>query len=404
MPTFSRRATIAIACAVILLIISMGIRATTGLFMQPMTAAHGWLRADFAMAFAIQNLVWGLSNPLLGMVADRFGSARAIVFGAICYIAGLVLMRYVDTPGGLILTNGVLIGIGLSGTTFSILLGVVTRIVPAEKRSLALGITAAGGSFGQFVMLPVGQELIGSFEWYGALITLALIAGIMVPLTAGLMSRGGTPGVVDQQSMGQAIREATRHRSFHYIFLGYFTCGFHTAFITLHFPAYIVDLGMPVSVGVAGIALVGLFNVIGTYTAGVLGGKHSKKNLLGYLYFGRAIVILAFFLAPKTPATVYLFCGTIGLLWLGTIPLTNGLIGQIYGIRYVSTLTGIVFFGHQIGGFLGAWLGGYVFDRYQSYDLVWILSIVVGVTAALFSWPVDERPIVRAPASTVVLA
>ncbi|MEO7402843.1 MAG: MFS transporter [Burkholderiales bacterium] len=388
-----RPATMVIVCSISLLIISMGVRATTGLFQLPMTQAHGWTRESFAFAFALQNLVWGLANPFFGAVADRFGSGRAIVAGAILYTVGLVLMRYVETPGELYVASGVLIGLGLSGTTFSVILGVVSRRVSPERRSLALGFVAAGGSMGQFLMLPAGYFLIGALEWYGALLALALMAALMVPFAAGLTGR--SQASQSNQSMSEALREALAHPSFHLIVLGYFTCGFHTAFITLHFPAYTADVGLTVDVGVRSLALVGLFNVIGTYTAGALGDKYSKKYLLSGLYFGRAIVILVFLLAPKTPLVFYLFSASLGFLWLGTVPLTNGLIATIYGTKYISMLTGLSFMGHQIGGFLGAWSGGLVFDMYKSYDPVWWFSVAVGVTAALFYLPVAERPILR---------
>ena len=382
-----------ILCAMLVLLVSMGVRATSGLLMQPMTQAHGWTRADFAFAFALQNLVWGLANPLYGAIADRLGSGRAIVVGALFYAAGLLMMRYVETPLGLDLASGLLVGLGLSGTTFGVLLGVVARNAPPEKRSMALGLTAAGGSMGQFVMLPVGQELIGGLGWSGALIGLALCAALIVPLAGALTGRNEATG--SDQSIRQALGEAWRHPSFHFIFWSFFTCGFHTAFITLHFPSYMMDIGLGVDVGVRAVALIGLFNVIGTYGSGVLGGKYSKKTLLAYTYYIRSAVILAFILAPKTPTVVYLFAAAMGLLWLGTVPLTNGLVADIYGTRYVSMLVGVVFLGHQFGSFFGAWLGGYAFEHYQSYQSVWILSVVVGVTAGLLCLPIREHAIER---------
>lgn len=391
----SRSATIVIVCAMLVLSISMGVRATTGLFLPPMTAAHGWSRESFALAFAIQNLVWGFANPFFGAIADRLGTARAVAGGALFYVAGLVLMRFSETILGLNAASGLLIGMGLAGTTFGVVLGAVVRAVPRERQSAALGLAAAGGSMGQFIMLPIGQQLIGSFEWYGALIALALIVVTIVPLSAALAGRAALS--TSNQSVAEALREVGRHRSFHYLFWSYFTCGFHTAFILLHFPAYIMDMGMPLDVGVKAIALIGLFNVIGTYASGVLGGRYSKKNLLAYIYLGRAFIILALLIAPKTPWSIYLFAAAMGLSWLGTVPLTNGLVAQIYGMKYVSMLAGIVFLGHQLGSSLGAWLGGYLYDRSGSYDWVWFLSIGLGVTAALLSWPVDERPIRRAP-------
>jgi predicted MFS family arabinose efflux permease len=393
-PSTSRPAWLIIACGALIICIAMGVRATAALFMQPMTLANGWSREAFSLAFAVQNLVWGLANPLFGLVADRYGAGRVLVGGALLYVLGLALMAVSGSPAALLGSSGLLIGLGLSGTSFGVVLGVVARTVPPEKRSAAMGLTAAGASVGQFVMLPLGQGLIGAFEWQGALIALALITALMVPLAAALTGRAEQGSTV-YQSIGAALREAGQHRTFHYLFWSYFTCGFHTAFIALHLPSYLVDLGLPIRVGVTALALIGLFNIFGSYGSGVLGGRHSKKGLLTWLYLARAVVILAFVLAPKTPAVVYLFAAAMGLLWLGTVPLTNGLVAQIYGTRYVSMLSGIVFLGHQLGSFLGAWLGGYIFDASGSYDTVWWLAILLGVSAAALSWPVDERPLVR---------
>jgi predicted MFS family arabinose efflux permease len=306
-------------------------------------------------------------------------------------------MAISTSVAGLLGSAGLIVGLGLAGTTFGVVLGVVARNVAPEKRSAALGLTAAGGSVGQFLMLPAAHGLISALDWQLALFAMAGLAALMVPLAAAMTGRAD-PAAGVAQSIGEALREVARHRTFHLLFWSYFTCGFHTAFITLHLPQYVLDLGMPVTVGVTAVALIGLFNVCGTYLAGVLGGRHSKKGLLAWIYLLRAGVILAFLLAPKTPATVYLFAGSIGFLWLGTVPLTNGLVAQIYGVRHVSMLAGIVFLGHQLGSFLGAWLGGWVADATGSYDLVWWLSVALGVAAAAFCWPVDERPIARAAA------
>jgi MFS family permease len=394
----SRPVWVVMACGAIVLCIAMGVRATASIFMPPMLQANGWSREAFSLAFAVQNLVWGFANPVFGAIADRLGSGRAIAGSAVLYALGLVLMSVSGTPGALLGSSGLLVGMGLAGTTFGLVLGVVARHVPPEKRSAALGLTAAGGSVGQFVMMPVAQGLIGAFEWQMALVILAGITALIVPLTAGLTGRAAA-GTGPAQSVGEALREVAGHRTFHYIFWGYFTCGFHTAFITLHLPQYVLDIGMPLTVGVTAVALIGLFNVFGTFTAGVLGGRHSKKNLLGWIYLLRAFVILAFLLAPPTPVSVYLFAAGIGFLWLGTVPLTNGLIAQIYGVRYVSMLSGVAFLGHQLGSFIGAWLGGFIADATGSYELVWWLSIVLGFVAAAFCWPVDERPITRQAAA-----
>jgi MFS family permease len=390
----SRSAWVVIACGAMVLCIALGVRTTASIFMPPMLQANGWTREAFSLAFAVQNLVWGLANPVFGAIADRLGSGRAIAGSAVLYVVGLLLMAVSGTPGELLGSSGLLVGLGLSGTTFGLVLGVVARHVPAEKRSAALGLTAAGGSLGQFVMMPVAQGLIGAFDWQMALVLMAAITALIVPLAAGMTGRAAVH-LGPAQSMGAALAEVARHRTFHYLVLSYFTCGFHTAFITLHLPQYVLDLGMPLTVGVTAVALIGLFNIFGTFGAGALGGRRSKKGLLGWIYLLRAFVILAFVLAPKTPLVVYVFAACIGLLWLGTVPLTNGLIAQIYGVRYVSMLSGVAFLGHQIGSFIGAWLGGIIADATGSYDLVWWLSVALGFIAAAFCWPVDERPIAR---------
>lgn len=377
----------------VVVFLALGIRQTTGLLLGPMTSAHGWTREAFSFAFALQNLVWGIALPFFGYMADRFGSARAIALGAAFYGLGLLLMRGVTTPLGLDFASGVLIGLGLAGASFGLVLSVVSRHAPPAKRSAALGLTAAGGSLGQFIMLPVGQQLISRFEWSGALLAFAALSALMMIAAMGLSGRG-TDGVdAREQSTGEALREAWAHPSFHLIFWSFFTCGFHTAFVILHFPVYITDAKLSLQTAVTATALIGLFNVVGTYVSGLLGGRFQKRKLLAWIYILRAIVFAVFLYAPKTSVTVYTFACVIGLLWLGTVPLTNGLIAHIYGTRFVSMLSGIIFFGHQIGSFLGAWLGGFVYDRYGTYDPVWLLAVIIGLTAAALSWPVDERPI-----------
>jgi len=381
-------------CGALILTVAMGVRATAGLFMPPMSMAYGWPRETFAFAFALQNLIWGAANPFFGAVADRYGAGRALTAGALLYCAGLALMAYSATPAALYGSAGLMIGLGLAGTTFGVVLGVVARVVAPEKRSMALGLVAAGGSLGQFIMLPVGQGLIDAFQWQGALIALALVCGCMVLLAAALVGKG--EAAASGQTIGAALREAGLHRSFHFLFWSYFVCGFHTAFITLHLPAYVQDHGLAVGVGVKAIALIGLFNILGTYTAGWLGTHWSKKGLLAGIYAGRSVAIAGLLIAPVSPISIYVFAAAMGFLWLGTVPLTNALVAQIYGTRYVSMLAGVVFFGHQIGSFLGAWLGGAIYDRTGSYDLVWQLSLALGLIAAALAWPVDERPLRRA--------
>lgn len=391
-----RTPTVVLACAGLLLSLAMGIRHGFGLFLQPMTMDLGWGRETFAFALALQNLLWGAVQPFTGMVADRYGAGRVLAAGAVLYATGLVMMALSQTGLEFGLSAGLLIGLGLSGTTFSIVLGVIGRAFPAGKRSMALGIAAAAGSFGQFAMLPFEQFLISGFGWFQALLILAAAAALMVPLAGALVERRQDAMThVFRQSASQAMKEALAHRGFVLLTLGFFVCGFQVVFIAVHFPAFLLDRGLAPRDGMIALALIGFFNIIGTYIAGLLGGKFSKKYLLSALYLGRSIVIVVFLLAPITPLSVYLFAAAIGMLWLATVPLTNGLIAQIFGTRYMSMLGGFVFFNHQIGSFLGVWLGGFLFDRTGSYDPVWVISIGLGVMAAIANLPIDEREIHR---------
>jgi MFS family permease len=396
MSSSSRRsAAVVLTAAIVVLLIAMGVRATFGLLMQPMGLDKGFTRETFSLAFAIQNLVWGLGAPLFGALSDKYGSGRTIALGALLYAVGLLTMGQADSAATLYLSAGVLIGLGQSGTTFGVILGVVARAVPLDKRSLALGMASAGGSMGQFLMVPFGQQLIAHFDWYAAVLVLSAIVGMGMPLALLLQGKTVHPADQPQQSLSAAFRQALGHRSYHFLFWSFFVCGFHTAFITLHLPSYVLDRGLSAFDGALAIALIGLFNVVGSYSCGWLGGRHSKKNLLGWVYALRAVFIVLLLLFPLTPLVRYVFAAGMGLLWLGTVPLTNGLIGQIYGLRYTATLYGLVFLGHQIGSFIGVWLGGWAFERTGSYDLVWWLGIGLALAAAALSWPIDERPIAQ---------
>ncbi len=379
----------------LILAVSLGVRHGFGLFLPPMSAEFGWGREVFAFAIALQNLIWGLAQPFTGALADRFGVARAVLVGGILYAIGLALMAMADTPTSLALSAGLLIGIGLSGTSFSVILGAVGRAAPPEKRSMAMGIAAAAGSFGQFAMLPGTLGLIGWLGWSSALLALGLLVALIVPLAS--MLRGGQPApdTGPRQSLPEALREALKHSGFRLLALGFFVCGFQVVFIGIHLPAYLVDRGLPAATGTTVLALVGLFNIVGTYTAGWLGGKYSKPKLLTTLYLLRAVVISTFFLAPLTLWTAYGFGIAMGLLWLSTVPLTNGTVATLFGVRNLSMLGGIVFLFHQIGSFCGGWLGGWVYDRTGSYDLVWQLSIALCFMAAALNWPIREQPVAR---------
>lgn len=394
-PNSWRTPTLILIAGCVILTLSMGVRHTAGLFLQPMTVDHGWSRETFSFAIALQNLVWGLASPFAGALADRYGAGRTVAAAAVLYAIGLGLMAYADAPLAFDLSAGVLIGLGLSGTTFAVIMGVIGRHTTPERRSLALGIASAGGSFGQFAVLPVGQMMITAYGWQSALLLLACGVGLIAPL-ANALADGHRPSAGAGQSVGQALREAGGQRSFHYLFWGYFVCGFQTAFIMLHLPAFLVDAGLSANVGMTAVALIGLFNILGSFLFGWGGGCYSKKNLLVLIYAARAVAILVFMLIPLSTASAWLFAAAMGILWLGTVPLTNGLVAQIFGLRYMSMLTGVVFLGHQLGSFLGAWLGGRIFDETGSYSLAWGIAIGLSVLAALCSAPIDERPLARA--------
>ncbi|MEN8641160.1 MFS transporter [Pseudomonas sichuanensis] len=380
--------------AALILALSLGVRHGFGLFLAPMSADFGWGREVFAFAIALQNLIWGLAQPFSGALADRLGAAKVVIIGGILYAAGLVLMGMADSIWSLSLSAGLLIGIGLSGTSFSVILGVVGRAVPPEKRSMAMGIASAAGSFGQFAMLPGTLGLIQWLGWSAALLVLGLMVALIVPLV-GFLRDNPLPAHGAEQSLGQALREACSHSGFWLLALGFFVCGFQVVFIGVHLPAYLVDQHLPAITGTTVLALVGLFNIVGTYTAGWLGGRMSKPRLLTALYLLRAVVIVLFLWAPVTQVSAYLFGIAMGLLWLSTVPLTNGTVATLFGVRNLSMLGGIVFLFHQLGAFLGGWLGGVVYDQTGSYDLVWQISILLSLLAAALNWPVRERPVAR---------
>lgn len=386
----------------LILALSLGTRHGFGLFLPPMSAQFGWGREVFAFAIALQNLVWGLAQPFTGALADRFGAAKVVFIGGILYAAGLALMSLADSPASLSLSAGLLIGMGLSGTTFSIILGVVGRALPAEKRSMGMGLASAAGSFGQFAMLPGTLGLIGWLGWSMALVALGLLVAFILPLVAMLKDKP-VPVAAGDQTLREALHEACTHSGFWLLAFGFFVCGFQVVFIGVHLPAYLVDQHLPATVGTTVLALIGLFNVFGTYIAGWLGGRMSKPRLLTGLYLLRAVVIVLFLWAPLTQTTAYLFGISMGLLWLSTVPLTNGTVATLFGVRNLSMLGGIVFLFHQLGAFLGGWLGGVVYDHTGNYDLIWHVSIALSLMAAALNWPVRERPVARLQIQPVAL-
>lgn len=391
----SRRALVLLVAGATILSVALGIRHGFGLFLQPMSLANGWGREAFALAIAAQNLVWGLAQPFTGMLADRYGSARVIVVGAALYAAGLALMAVSQTPGELMLTAGMLVGLGLSGTTFAVVLGVVSRAVPPARRSVAMGVATGIGSFGQFVLLPGSLALIESFGWQGALVGLACIAAATAGL-AGAFRRGPdlapAPEAIGARA---ALAEALAHRGFWLLSFGFFVCGFHVVFIITHLPAFLVDRGLPLALGTTVLALIGLANVAGAWLGGVYGERYRKPAVLSTIYVGRAVVIAAFVWLPISWWSAYAFAVVIGLLWMSTVPLTNGTIASVFGVQNLSMLGGVVFLCHQLGAFLGGWLGGRIFDQTGSYEIVWAIAVGLSLAAALLNWPIHERPVAR---------
>jgi len=387
-----------LVCGAAVVTLSMGIRHGFGLWLQPITQANNWTRETFAFAIAIQNLTWGIAGIFAGMVADRFGAFRVIIAGGVFYVFGLMGMAYSQTPLLFTASAGVLIGMAQAGTTYAVVYGIIGRNVAAEKRSWAMGITAAAGSFGQFLMVPVEGFLISNAGWQQALMLLGFVAMLIVPLAFLLREPGFAGGAAPrrEQTVLQAAREAFKYPSFQLLMAGYFVCGFQVVFIGVHMPSYLKDKGLSPEVAGYALALIGLFNVFGTYIAGWLGQTMSKKYLLSAIYLARAVAIAVFLWAPLTPLSVYVFAAAMGMLWLSTIPLTNGLVAQIFGVQHLSMLGGFVFFSHQIGSFLGVWLGGLLYDRTGSYDIVWYLAIALGVFAAIVNMPIREAGIQRA--------
>jgi MFS family permease len=389
-----------LACGAAIVTLSMGIRHGFGLWLQPITQAQGWTRETFSFALAIQNLTWGVAGIFAGMLADRFGAFRVLVGGAALYGAGLVGMALAPNPAVFALTAGILIGMAQAGTTYAVIYGVIGRQIDPAKRSWAMGMAAAAGSFGQFLMVPVEGMLIANLGWQQALIVLGVAALLIAPLSLGLREpgfRGATPPPRDQTIL-QALREATRYPSFQLLVLGYFVCGFQVVFIGVHMPSYLKDKGLTPEVASYSLALIGLFNVFGTYIAGSLGQKLAKQKILAFIYAARAVVIAVFLIVPLSPLSVYIFSSVMGLLWLSTVPPTNALVAQIFGVAHLSMLGGIAFFSHQVGSFLGVWLGGFLYDRTGSYDIVWYIAIALGGVAAALNLPVRGTPIPRAPA------
>ena len=386
-------------------LIGFGARSGLGFFLTPMSSAHGWGRDVFALALAIQMLLWGAAQPLAGAVADRYGAAPVLSVGALLYALGLASMAYADTPGLLHLTAGAVIGFGLAGSSFTIVIGAFGKLMPPQWRSLAFGAGTAAGSFGQFLFSPLAVALIGLVGWQDTLVIFAAVVLLIMPLSLALASprQPGAPAATNrpQQSVAQALSEALGHKSYVLLVLGFFTCGFQIFFIAVHLPAYLVDRGLPSEVGGWTLASIGLFNIVGAIAAGWLAEFMPKRYILSLIYFGRAAAILVYILLPPSTIVTLIFGAVMGLLWLSTVPPTSGLVAVMFGTRWLAMLFGFAFFSHQVGGFLGVWLGGVLFERTGSYDAVWWLSILLGLLSAAINLPIVERPVARlAPATT----
>jgi MFS family permease len=379
---------------------NFGPRSSLGFFLTPLSNANHWGRDVFAFALALQNLLWGIGQPLAGIIADRFGTARVICVGALMYGSGLALMAHATSVPMLDISAGVLIGFGLSGCSFLVILAAFGKLLPPQWRSRAYGFGTAAGSFGQFLYSPVAVALMDSFGWQQTLVIFAATLLAVLPLSLALVTTtaDGIKGAAAPQSLRQAMREAFAHRSYILLVLGFFTCGFQLAFITVHMPSYLVDRGLSAQVGGWTLAMIGLFNIVGSITAGWLGDRMPKRYLLSFIYFVRAVTILAFISFPVSVVSCLIFGATMGLMWLSTVPPTNGIIAVMFGTRWLATLAGFAFFSHQVGGFLGVWLGGIAFDRTGSYNVVWWLAILFGVLSALINLPIVEKPVARVAA------
>jgi len=387
-----------ILCAAAIVTLAMGVRQSFGLFLPQMGSALSIGRSDFGLALAIQNLVWGLAQPWVGALADRHGAGRVALTGAVLYVVGLAGASLAGGSLGMHLTLGFLVGFAMSGVTFIVMLGAVGRIVAPERRGMAFGLVTAGGSLGQFLIVPGAQLLLGELGYRMALIVLAALIALIAVFAIGV---AGKPAAAADdspaQSAGEALREAAGQRSFQLLTAGFFVCGFHIAFIATHFPAYLVDQGIAPSIGASALALIGLFNIFGSWFFGMAADRWRKHHALAALYGARGLVFVAFLALPLTSVTALAFAAGIGFLWLGTVPLTNGLVSQIFGVRHLSMLGGVVFLSHQVGSFFGAWLAGWLFDRLGSYDATWAASVALAVFAALVHLPIRDAPLVRRP-------
>ena len=394
----SRLPWLIIICGCLIALLTFGPRSAMGFFQLPMLAEKGWDRTTFGLAMAFQNLAWGLGTPIFGALADKYGTGRVLALSGMMYTAGLVLMANAESATMLHIGGGVLVGLGVAAGSFGIVLAAFARNVAPERRSFVFGLGTAAGSAGMFLFAPLSQGLISAYGWYDALLVMSAMM-LLVPLLAiplrGNATSGNGAQAAYRQTVAEALREALGHRSYLLLTSGFFVCGFQVAFITAHFPAYISDIGIEARYAVIALALIGFFNIIGSLAAGVIGQRYSKPMFLAWIYIGRSVLVTAFLLLPQTPSTVIVFAIIMGLLWLSTVPPTNALVAIMFGTSHLGMLGGIVFFSHQIGSFLGVWLGGYLYDVLGTYDPVWWMGVVLGLFAALVHWPIRERPVAR---------
>ena len=387
-----------IACGCLIAGLTFGPRSAMGFFQLPMLAEKGWDRTTFGLAMAIQNFFWGAGLPFFGAIADKYGTWRVLSLSGVLYAAGLVLMATADSPTMLHVGGGVLVGLGVAAGGFGIVLAAFARNVPADRRSFVFGLGTAAGSAGMFLFAPVSQGMIDAYGWSDTLVYMG-IAMLVIPILAiPMVGNAATSRMAQtevQQSVAAALREALGHRSYVLLVSGFFVCGFQVAFITAHFPAYIRDIGIDARYAVIALALIGFFNIIGSLASGWIGQRYSKPMFLAWIYLGRSALVTAFLLLPQTPASVVVFAVLMGLLWLSTVAPTNALVAIMFGTRHLGMLGGIVFFSHQIGSFLGVWLGGYLYDLWGSYDPVWWIGVALGLFAAAVHWPIAERPVAR---------
>ncbi|MFC3693529.1 MFS transporter [Chenggangzhangella methanolivorans] len=386
-----------IFCGCAIACLTFGPRATAGLLLTPISETNGWGRDVFALSFAIQNLLWGVGQPFAGGFADRYGARPVLIVGGLLYAAGLALMPLSSAPGAMHLSAGVLIGFALSGASFSIVIGAFGKLLPAEWRTLGFGFGTAAGSFGQFLFTPLASTLVGAYGWQTTVLIFAGLMLLVLPLSIPLATRpvADASVTVRDQTIGEALREAFATPSYWLLVIGFFTCGFHLAFITAHLPPFLIDQGISPQVGGWALALIGLFNIAGSLSSGVLSGRMPKRHILAAIYFARAILIAGFIALPVTPTTALIFGAGIGLLWLSTIPPTSGLVATMFGTRYMTMLYGVVFLSHQIGSFMGVWLGGELYEAYGNYDLIWKIAIALSIMSALVNLPIRERAVER---------